>query len=103
MTDHSAPGLADWLTPARRKAAYAALAAITPILVTLGLIDTGTAARVLDVGGQILAALGLVMAFLHVDTSTASGMPAEDETRVGDAAAPGGLDTPPPLGDSELS
>ena len=68
-----------WLTPAKRKAIYGVLAALGALAQTLGLLSADDVAHWLDVATQVLAVAGLVMAFVHTDTSTSDGMSAEEE------------------------
>jgi len=64
-----------WLTPARRKAIYAAAAAIGTILVLVGVITDGDVTHWLDILGKTLDAAALVMAVVHTDPSTPTGEP----------------------------
>lgn len=70
----------DWLTPARRKAIYTLLVAVGAILVAVDALPQTEVDRWLGIAGQVLSALGLLMAAVHTDTSTASGMPADEST-----------------------
>ena len=65
-----------WLTPARRKAIYAAAAGVGAILVLAGVVTEGDVAHWLDIVGKTLDVAALVMAVIHTDPSTPTGQPA---------------------------
>ena len=67
-----------WLTPARRKAIYAAAAGVGAILVLAGVVTEGDVAHWLDIVGKTLDVAALIMAVIHTDPSTPTGQPANE-------------------------
>jgi hypothetical protein len=67
--------LGAFFTPARRKAIYGVVAAVTAALLAFNIVTTDQLANVTDTVVRIITALTAFMAFFNTDPNTESGMP----------------------------
>lgn len=64
--------MSNWFTPARREAIYAAVAALAPFLVTIGVISQGWVEPVLTITSAVLQALAGALALFNLKPTEAA-------------------------------
>lgn len=64
--------ISNWFTPTRRESIYAAIAAIAPVLVTLGFISQGWVQPILVIASAVLQAFSGIIQLIHLKPTDAA-------------------------------